>query len=520
MTKSEIYTAVSSAAGSTAVGSPSSSSATGLSSEFNPNAEVLPPGSIVIDSVSKRFRKHTLTRSSYTTVKSSLLSRLFQRRFPKDNFLHALKGITVIVPPGGAVGLIGSNGSGKSTMLKLIAGIYRADSGRVAVNGRISALIELGAGFHPDFSGRENIYLGGVMYGLTKKEIDARFDEIVKYAELEDFIDDPVRTYSSGMYMRLGFSLAVHTDPDILLVDEVLAVGDATFVHRCQETISEFKRRGKTLIFVTHDLESVARWCDEVIWLEKGVVRERGEPRYVIDCYLRNVEQSEERELEAENATSAEEHQKDELLGALPGQADAKRWGNREVEITAVRMVSQGDPKWVFHEDDAVRVEVDYKINRVPEDLVFGIGILRADGLVVHGTNTELDTMSAPLPTLPPGMAVEGESLVGTYSYTINRLGLVEGSYFLDVAAHRDDGLALDYHHLCYRFSVRTQNRAQGVYIPEHSWDFKPQYAVMAPRPASTAKKKVASEQTTTEKSDTEQAAAEQAVTEQGRITA
>lgn len=451
---------------------------------FDPSAANLPAGSIVIEGVSKRFRKHTLTKKSYTTIKTSVLSRMFQKRYPPQNFVQALNNITVIVPPGGSVGLIGSNGSGKSTMLKLIAGIYRPDSGRVAVKGRISALIELGAGFHPDFSGRENVYLGGVMYGLTKKEIDARFDEIVRYAELEEFIDDPVRTYSSGMYMRLGFSLAVHTDPDILLVDEVLAVGDASFVHRCQETISEFKRRGKTLIFVTHDLESVARWCDEVVWLDKGVVRERGGPRYVIDCYLRHVDQGEERELEAENAAESSDTHHDEAVGDLPGQPGAKRWGNRDVEITGVRMFADGEAKWIFGEDDLVRVEVDYAIRKPIENLVFGVGVLRADGLVVHGTNTDIDKVEIPLPT----EAALAAGATGTYTYTFQRLGLVEGSYFLDIAAHREDGLAYDYHHLRYRFSLRTQNRAVGVYLPDHEWRVEPRYEAAALDPREQGK--------------------------------
>ncbi len=459
-------------------GDPKNAAGTTEPGVFDPSSGVLCPGSIVIEGVSKRFRKHTLTKKSYTTIKSSVLSRIFRKRYPPQNFVQALDDITVIVPPGGSVGLIGSNGSGKSTMLKLIAGIYRADAGRVAVKGRISALIELGAGFHPDFSGRENVYLGGVMYGLTKREIDARFDEIVRYAELEEFIDDPVRTYSSGMYMRLGFSLAVHTDPDILLVDEVLAVGDASFVHRCQETISEFKRRGKTLIFVTHDLESVARWCDEVIWLDKGVVRERGGPRYVIDCYLRHVDQGEERELEVENSGSPDAPPHD-AVGELPGQPGTKRWGNRDVEITAVRMCAEGEARWIFGENDRVQVEVDYIVRKPIENLVFGVGVLRADGLVVQGTNTDIDDVTIPLPT--HDSIVQGTA-AGTYRFTFRRLGLVEGSYFLDVAAHREDGLAYDYHHLRYRFSLRTHNRAAGVYLPDHEWSVDARYPAQPER--------------------------------------
>ncbi|MFN8389839.1 MAG: ABC transporter ATP-binding protein [Bdellovibrionota bacterium] len=430
-----------------------------------------PKGSVVIDSVSKRFKKHTLARKSYTTVKSSFLSRMFARRFPKDNYVHALKDVTVHVKPGHSLGLIGSNGSGKSTLLKLISGIYRADEGQVIVQGRISALIELGAGFHPDFSGRENIYLGGVMYGLTRKEIEERFDQIVAYAELEDFIDDPVRTYSSGMYMRLGFSLAIHTDPDILIIDEVLAVGDASFVHRCQETISEFKRQGKTLIFVTHDLESVARWCDEAIWLEKGVVQVQGDPRWVIDSYLERVGEGEEKALEAANAKKSSSDSKDDEDISDADHPGAKRWGNREVEILSVRLRDQhGTYKWLFGADEPMTIEVQYNVREPVADLVFGVGILRADGLVVHGTNTDIDDITVPLP--------EDSSLPvsGTYCYHIERLGLVEDSYYVDVAAHRSDGYPYDYFHLKFRFSVRTATKQQGVYIPPHEWEIRADY--------------------------------------------
>lgn len=428
-------------------------------------------GTISLTNVSKRFRKHTITKKSYTTVKTSLLSRLFSKRFPSENFIDALQNVSLEIAPGHSVGVIGRNGSGKSTLLKLVSGIYRPDNGRVTTDGRISALIELGAGFHPDFTGRENVYLGGIMYGLSRKEIDARFDDIVRYSELEDFIDDPVRTYSSGMYMRLGFSLAVHTDPDILLIDEVLAVGDAGFIHRCHETISKFRRQGKTMLFVTHDLESVARWCDEAIWLEKGVIRKRGEPKWVIDQYLKEIDSAEEKSLSSANTDLQAGVEFEDGTGA----AEATRWGSMEVEISGVRMLDAGgEAKWLFHSEDSVTVEVDYLIHQIPEELVFGVGILRADGLLVHGTNTDIENIPVPVPdaekcSLP---------VSGTYRFFIKRLGLLEDSYFLDVAAHRFDGLPYDYHHLRYRFSVRSALRQQGVFLPEHAWEIQPQYEI------------------------------------------
>ena len=181
--------------------------------------------------------------------------------------------VSFTVPRGAAYGIIGRNGSGKSTALKLVAGITKPTSGSVRVDGRVSALIELGAGFHPEISGRENVYINGIMLGLTKREIQARFDEIVDFAELREFIDAPVKTYSSGMYMRLGFAVAIHVDPDVLLVDEVLAVGDEEFTHKCLDKFAEFRRRGRTVLLVTHSLNLVERFCDETLWLDGGRAR-------------------------------------------------------------------------------------------------------------------------------------------------------------------------------------------------------------------------------------------------------
>ncbi len=431
------------------------------------------PGLVVLDGVSKRFRRRTISKSNYTTIKSVLLGR---RGRVQAVMLEALRDLSVVVPPGSALGVIGRNGSGKSTLLKLISGIYHPDQGAVRAFGRISALIELGAGFHPEFSGRENVYLGGIMYGLSKKEIDARFDAIVRYAELDDVIDDPVRTYSSGMYMRLGFSLAVHTDPDILLIDEVLAVGDAGFIHRCQDTISEFRRRGKTLVFVTHDLTSVTRWCDEVIWLEKGTVRLRGEPRYVVDSYLQRVEEEEELLLEAHNSAQNEIQHGRAAEGAAPSSLEAKRWGNRDVEITEVRMLdARGQPRWLFHPEEPVSIEVRYRIQRPVPDLVFGIGLLRVDGLEVHGANTAIDDVLVPLPT-PAQSSLPVE---GVYRYHLRRLGLLENTYYLDVAAHTSEGMPFDYHHRLHTFSVRSGNmNYSGVYVPEHTWEVIAAYPV------------------------------------------
>lgn len=243
---------------------------------------------IILENVSKRFRKYIL-KSNYTTLKTYFVNKILSRKQQNynSNHIEAVKNISLIVPQGMTLGIIGRNGSGKSTLLKLLAGIYRPDSGRIKVNGRISALIELGAGFHPEFTGRENIYINGIILGLTKKEIQRKFDEIVEFAELNDFIDAPVRTYSSGMYMRLGFSVAVNVEPDILLLDEVLAVGDEGFMKKCMAKMDDFKARKKTIVLVTHNLSMVEKWCNEAVWIEAGEIRKRGEPSETVEAYKR-----------------------------------------------------------------------------------------------------------------------------------------------------------------------------------------------------------------------------------------
>jgi lipopolysaccharide transport system ATP-binding protein len=227
-------------------------------------------------------------RTGYTTFKTSL-THMFSRGSRPPECVEALVDVDLSVRRGATLGIVGRNGSGKSTLVRIIAGIYTPDRGRVVTRGRVSALIELGAGFHPEFTGRENVYINGIILGLSKKEIRRRFDEIVDFAEIPDFIDAPVRTYSSGMYMRLAFSVAVHVDPDILLVDEVLAVGDEGFVRKCLEKMDDFKKQGKTIILVGHDLALIERWCDSALLLESGHVTAEGLPPEVVAAYRQST---------------------------------------------------------------------------------------------------------------------------------------------------------------------------------------------------------------------------------------
>ena len=251
--------------------------------------------------VTKTYRKYA-RRKQFATIKSAILSGTLVNDLNPDETFQALKGVSFGVPRGCTFGIVGRNGSGKSTALKVVAGITKPTTGTVAVEGRISALIELGAGFHPEISGRENVFINGIMLGLSKREITRRFDEIVEFAELEDFIDAPVKTYSSGMYMRLGFAVAIHVDPDVLLIDEVLAVGDEAFTHKCLDKFAEFRRRNKTVLLVTHSLNLVERFCDEALWLNDGRAQAMGDPRRVVSAYITDVEKQEERHMASADA--------------------------------------------------------------------------------------------------------------------------------------------------------------------------------------------------------------------------
>jgi ABC-type polysaccharide/polyol phosphate transport system ATPase subunit len=242
------------------------------------------PPAIAASGLSKVYRKHA-QRNQFKTLKSALLTgSVLSDLAPGDTFT-ALEDVSFEAAQGSTFAVIGENGSGKSTLLKLVAGITKPTRGTLRVDGRVSALIELGAGFHPEISGRENVAINGIMLGLTRKEIARRFDEIVEFAELADFIDAPVKTYSSGMYMRLGFAVAIHVDPDVLLIDEVLAVGDERFQLKCQARMNEFRRSGKTIVFVSHSTRQIQEICNRAVWIHEGLVVRQGPAAEVAEAY-------------------------------------------------------------------------------------------------------------------------------------------------------------------------------------------------------------------------------------------
>jgi len=416
---------------------------------------------VQIESVSKRFRRQTIQPS--TTLKSAIVDFLRGRKITDTpSTFQALKEVTFAVPSGHTLGIIGRNGSGKSTLLKLLAGIYRPDHGKIVVQGKVGALLELGAGFHPEFSGRENIFINGIVLGLSKREVRQQLDEIIRFAELETFIDEPVKTYSVGMYMRLGFSVAVHADPDVLLIDEILAVGDEGFFQKCYDKLAAFRRRGKTIILVSHDLSMVSRWCDTVIWLEDGRVQEQGMPQRVIDLYRQHVAAQEAEVAVREHVRIAEE-----ISQAQQGKT-ANRWGTREIEIVSVKMLhSSGQERYVYQSGEPVQVVIHYRVHHPVPDTVFGIALMRSDGLWCYGTNTAVEDI--PLPPL-------GEE--GRAEVLLERLDFVAGTYYLDVAVHALDGYPYDYHHGLYSFTMKSDLQEVGVCRIPHSWTIKPLVAV------------------------------------------
>jgi ABC-type polysaccharide/polyol phosphate transport system ATPase subunit len=436
---------------------------------------------IDVINVSKVYRRYA-QKKQFATLKSAILSGSLLGDLKPDETFQALRGVSFKVPKGCTYGVIGRNGSGKSTLLKCVAGITRPTEGEVKVDGRISALIELGAGFHPEISGRENIFINGIMLGLSKKEIQNRFDEIVEFAEMQDFIDAPVKTYSSGMYMRLGFAVAVHVDPEVLLVDEVLAVGDQGFTHKCLDKFAEFRRRNKSILLVTHSLDLVEKFCDEAHWLDHGLTKGEGDPKRVVAAYVIDVEDIEENELAKAEAVRVAATAKEvasvnsvssvdseaasvssEQSGYKDGfKSDSGRWGTREIEITNVTISGPThEAGHVFQSGDPLEVRMEVSSKEKITDFVFGLGLFNGDNVCVYGTNTNLEEFQ---PT-----EIQGNAVV---SFKIDHLDLVEGTYRLDLAAHKADGYPYDYHRLLYTFRVKSRIRDVGIYRPDHKWEF------------------------------------------------
>ena len=326
---------------------------------------------ITVDGVSKSFR---IYRRRETTLKETIL----RGRRGEWEELRAADDLSFTVPRGQALGVIGPNGAGKSTLLKMLARILTPDRGHIAIDGRVSALLELGAGFHPEYSAVENIFLSGAFYGMSRGQLKPRVDSIIEFAELGRFADNPVKTYSSGMYARLGFAIAVSVEPDVLLCDEVLAVGDESFRQRCYERMLEFRDAGRTLVLVTHDLGAVHQFCDRAIWLERGAIRREGDPRDVVRAYIREVNAGDE----AASALSS---------AARPGAVGTHTPLNAGVPIVlnSLRVsADDGAERSIFENGEGLRVEVGYVARKPVRSPICEIEVHRHDGTHVATGST------------------------------------------------------------------------------------------------------------------------------------
>jgi len=396
------------------------------------------PSVIQLQDVHKRYR---IYRQRYQSVKEILV----HRRLGEWEDHWALRGVSLDVQPGTTLGLIGPNGAGKSTTLKIMARILTPDRGNVRVTRRVSGLLELGAGFQLEYTGRENIYLNASLLGLTRKEIDDRYDSIVDFSELGAAIQDPLRTYSSGMYMRLAFSIAVHVDPEVLLVDEILAVGDQSFQQKCLDRINAFQAAGGTIVIVSHSLSSIQSMCTKVAWIENGQVQEFGPAMTVVNAYLDRV-----RQMDQTREASNQAHDGRDLPAVQLGEVHTlNRDGNR------VRALETGDP---------LILEIPFCVNRRLGRPVFGIALFRNDGIHLYGTNTRLDRV--PVPTLTQD---------GMIRLHFHAMPLLAGTYRLTVGVfdESDESIPVDYHDKRYSFSVISSSGEQGLVRFDHDWQLE-----------------------------------------------
>jgi ABC-2 type transport system ATP-binding protein len=377
---------------------------------------------ITVDDLAKRFRIYH-ERNQY--LKASLLRG---RRAKYEEF-WAIDGVSFEVSKGETFGIIGPNGSGKSTMLKCLTKILRPDRGRVTVDGSLSALLELGAGFHPELSGRENVFLNAAILGLSRKQIAGKFDEIVSFAGLERFIDTPVKNYSSGMFVRLGFAVAINVDPEILIIDEVLAVGDESFQRKCAEKIADFRNEGRTIVIVSHGLAQIRQLCDRIAWIDHGKLHRLGSAPEVIDEYVGLAQ--EDRLVVAERTEE---------------EGDSVRWGSGEARISRIELLDdRGQANVKPRSGEPLTIRLHYEAHVPVEEPIFGLGITHLDGALVTGTNTARHHHH-----------IEKITGDGSIDFVLAALPLLEGTYDILVGiTDRTEFHQIDRWQRALRFDVR-----------------------------------------------------------------
>lgn len=397
---------------------------------------------------------------------------LFSKRRKYETH-EVIKGISFDVKKGEAIGLVGHNGCGKSTMLKMLTRIMYPDKGSIEIKGRVSSLIELGAGFHPDMSGRENIYTNAAIFGLSKKEIDERIQSIIDFSEIEEFIDNPVRTYSSGMYMRLAFAVAINVDADVLLIDEILAVGDVAFQNKCFNRLKEIKANGTTIVIVSHSLGQIEQICERSFWINDGVICAEGDPKTVHMTYLDYMIQKQKASENAEVQVIKEEPKQQSEEQPVGGQPEAsseseavpeepkKRWGSKDAEITAISIRSaDGKESRIFSTNDDIEIELSYNVKTPVNDAAFGIGIFNRDGIQCYGTNTKIDR-------LPEFSLKKSGSIV----LRLKDISLLPGEYLIDFAIEQGQGIPVDYYREACTVQIVSSVGDVGITRIEHKWE-------------------------------------------------
>lgn len=397
-------------------------------SETPPHYSISSKDIIRLENASVRYR---VPSERIGTFKEYII-RLLQGRVKHKTFL-ALSDVNFGVRRGEVFGLIGQNGAGKSTLLKLVARVLQPSSGRVQVAGKVAPLLETGAGFHAELTGRENVYLNGAMLGFTHQEMAKKFKDIVDFAELWDFIDAPMRTYSSGMWARLGFAVATDVDADILIVDEILSVGDDAFQRKSSERIEAFRQKGVTILLVSHNMSLVKQICQRAAWLDQGKLMDVGSVDIVVDRYLQSVRDKENRRLMEEQVETVD-----------------RRWGSKKIEITQVRIYDElKQPQHIFYTGQSLILEMNYLAHETVDSPVFGIAIHRQDGLHLTGPNTAFS-----------GMNLGKISGSGKMIYTVPHLPFLPGKYYISVAAVKNDDTEIyDYHDRLYPIQIDNENR-------------------------------------------------------------
>ncbi len=411
---------------------------------------------IRFENVSKRFVIH---REQRNTLQERLTGFLRPQNGHEE--FWALRDVSFSVEAGESIGLIGHNGAGKSTALKLLTRILEPTSGTVEMEGRVSALLELGSGFHPDLSGRENVFLYGSLMGIGRRAMEERLDEIVEFADIGNFLDMEIKHYSSGMYTRLAFAVATAVDPDILITDEILAVGDESFQRKCLERIYSFYRAGKTIVFVSHALEVVRTLCKKAVWLDHGEARMVGPASAVIDAYLEEVNRQEQKRLAARKKERGESLEDEDTENE---EENSRRRGSREIEIVQVELLDgQGRTPEVFQTYEALTIRLHYAAHEPIREPVFGVAINHESGFWLSGPNTNFSEFQ--LPTL---------SGSGYVDYHIPRLPLLAGRYLISAAVVDSTMLyTYDSHDRLYPLTVQSDalRERYGVLAMPGEWN-------------------------------------------------